>query len=41
MHQLLNQVKYLSLWWLKYKAANVYLELAGWWQRPLDCLIIG
>jgi len=31
MPQLLDKVKYLSLWWLKHKAANVSLEFAGWW----------
>lgn len=34
MPQLLDKVKYLSLWWLKHKAGNVSLEFDGWWQRP-------
>jgi hypothetical protein len=30
MHPLFDKVKYLSLWWLKHKAANVSLEFVGW-----------
>jgi len=41
MPQLLNKVKYLSLWWLMHKTANVSLEFVGWCRRPFDCLDVG
>jgi len=30
MPRLLDKFKYLSLWWLKHRIANVSLEFAGW-----------
>lgn len=38
MPQLLDKVKYLSLWWLKHKTLNVSVEFANWWQPPFDRL---
>jgi len=38
MSHLLDNVKYLSMQWLKKNVVNVYIGLFGWWQRSLDCL---
>ena len=39
--QLLDKVKYHSLWWLKAKKASFVFGEHMWWSSPLSCLGIG
>jgi len=39
--QLLDKVKYYSLWWLKVKNASFVFGENLWWSSPLSCLGIG
>lgn len=38
MFQLLDKVKFHSLWWLKANKANFVYGLHSWWSDPMSCL---